>query len=54
MRAVLPLHVAGLPLRSAQMTFVGPLLGGTPIQMQALKPCAWASRPSHARCDLEA
>ena len=52
MRAVLPLHVAGLPLRSAQMTFVGPLLGGTPIQMRA-EALRVGKSTVHARCDLQ-
>jgi acyl-CoA thioesterase len=51
MRAVLPLQAAAMPLRSAQMTFVGPLLGGTPIRMQAETLRAGKSTV-HARCDL--
>jgi acyl-CoA thioesterase len=52
MRAVLPLHAAALPLRSAQMTFVGPLLGGTPIQMRAAA-LRIGKTTVHARCDLQ-
>ena len=52
MRAVLPLHAAALPLRSAQMTFVGPLLGGTPIQMRA-EALRIGKSTVHARCDLQ-
>jgi acyl-CoA thioesterase len=51
MRAVLPLQAAAMPLRSAQMTFVGPLLGGTPIRMKAETLRAGKSTV-HARCDL--
>ena len=51
MRAVLPLQAAAMPLRSAQMTFVGPLLGGAPIRMQAETLRAGKSTV-HARCDL--
>ena len=45
MRAVLPLQAAAMPLRSAQMTFVGPLLGGAPIRMKA-ETLRAANRPS--------
>ena len=51
MRAVLPLQAAAMPLRSAQMTFVGPLLGGAPIRMKAETLRAGKSTV-HARCDL--
>ena len=51
MRAALPLQAAALPLRSAQMTFVGPLLGGQPIRMNAETLRAGKSTV-HARCDL--
>jgi acyl-CoA thioesterase len=51
MRAVLPLPAAALPLRSAQMTFVGPLLGGMPIDLRAETLRAGKSTV-HARCDL--
>ena len=51
MRAVLPLQAAAMPLRSAQMTFVGPLLGGVPIRMKAETLRAGKSTV-HARCDL--
>jgi acyl-CoA thioesterase len=51
MRAVLPVEVAALPLRSAQMTFVGPLLGGAPIRMQA-QALRVGKSTAHARCDL--
>jgi len=51
MRAVLPLQAVAMPLRSAQMTFVGPLLGGAPIRMRAETLRAGKSTV-HARCDL--
>jgi len=51
MRAVLPLRAAAMPLRSAQMTFIGPLLGGAPIRMKAETLRAGKSTV-HARCDL--
>ena len=51
MRAVLPLQAAAMPLRSAQMTFVGPLLGGAPIRMQA-ETLRTGKSTVHARCDL--
>jgi acyl-CoA thioesterase len=51
MRAVLPLPAAAMPLRSAQMTFVGPLLGGAPIRMQA-ETLRTGKSTVHARCDL--
>lgn len=51
MRAVLPLQAAAMPLRSAQMTFVGPLLGGAPIRLQAATLRTGKSTV-HARCDL--
>lgn len=51
MRAVLPLQAAALPLRSAQMTFVGPLLGGQPIRMDA-EALRVGKSTVHARCDL--
>jgi acyl-CoA thioesterase len=51
MRAVLPLQAAAMPLRSAQMTFVGPLLGGMPIRMNA-ETLRTGKSTVHARCDL--
>ena len=51
MRAVLPLQAAAMPLRSAQMTFIGPLLGGAPIRMQA-ETLRTGKSTVHARCDL--
>jgi acyl-CoA thioesterase len=51
MRAVLPLQAAALPLRSAQMTFVGPLLGGQPIRLHA-EALRVGKSTVHARCDL--
>lgn len=51
MRAALPVTAASLPLRSAQMTFVGPLLGGMPIQMHA-STLRIGKSTAHARCDL--
>ncbi len=51
MRAVLPLQAAALPLRSAQMTFVGPLLGGATIRMRA-EALRIGKSTVHARCDL--
>lgn len=51
MRASLPDSLRNLPLRSAQMTFVGPLLGGETAQLhgQALRQ---GKSTAHARCDL--
>jgi acyl-CoA thioesterase len=51
MRTALPLPSAALPLRSAQMTFVGPLLGGQPIYMSA-ETVRTGKSTVHARCDL--
>jgi acyl-CoA thioesterase len=51
MRAVLPLEAAAMPLRSAQMTFVGPLIGGAPIRMKA-ELLRRGKSTAHARCDL--
>jgi len=51
MRAALPVTAATLPLRSAQMTFVGPLLGGAPIRMQT-QTLRVGKSTAHARCDL--
>ena len=51
MRAVLPLQAAAMPLRSAQMTFVGPLLGGEPIRLRA-ETLRTGKSTVHARCDL--
>lgn len=51
MRGMLPLQAAALPLRSAQMTFVGPLLGGQPIYMTA-ETLRTGKSTVHARCDL--
>ena len=51
MRTALPLPAAALPLRSAQMTFVGPLLGGQPIYMSA-ESVRTGKTTVHARCDL--
>jgi acyl-CoA thioesterase len=51
MRATLPLQAAALPLRSAQMTFVGPLFGGQPIHMSA-EALRTGKTTVHARCDL--
>jgi acyl-CoA thioesterase len=52
MRAALPSPVTALPLRSAQMTFVGPLLGGLPIRLQA-QTLRVGKSTAHARCDLQ-
>jgi acyl-CoA thioesterase len=51
MRAVMPHDSAGLPLRSVQMTFVGPLGGGEPIHLQPVLLRRGRST-THARCDL--
>lgn len=51
MRTALPLQAAAFPLRSAQMTFVGPLLGGQPIRMSA-EAVRTGKTTAHARCDL--
>jgi acyl-CoA thioesterase len=51
MRAALPQSSSALPLRSAQMMFVGPLLGGVPIRLQATTLRVGKST-AHARCDL--
>jgi acyl-CoA thioesterase len=51
MRAVMPHDSAGLPLRSVQMTFVGPLGGGEPIRLQPVLLRRGRST-THARCDL--
>lgn len=51
MRAALPAGNAAQPLRSAQMTFVGPLLGGIPVRLHG--ECLRTGKStSHARCDL--
>ena len=51
MRTSLPAEVRGLPLRSVQMTFVGPLDGDEPVEVrpQLLRR---GRSTSHARCDL--
>jgi len=51
MRAALPASSASLPLRSAQMTFVGPLLGDAPIRLEA-QTLRVGKSTAHARCDL--
>jgi acyl-CoA thioesterase len=51
MRAALPAACAAQPLRSAQMTFVGPLLGGVPVRLRG--ECLRTGKSTaHARCDL--
>jgi acyl-CoA thioesterase len=51
MRSAMPEVARTLPLRSVQMTFVGPLTGGDPVQL-----CPELLRQgrsiTHARCDL--
>jgi acyl-CoA thioesterase len=51
MRAAMPEAARSLPLRSVQMTFVGPLVGGEPVE---LRPALLRQGRSitHARCDL--
>jgi acyl-CoA thioesterase len=51
MRAVLPEASRALPLRSAQMTFVGPLVGDSPLELHPALLRQGRST-SHARCDL--
>lgn len=51
MRMAMPDDARELPLRSAQITFVGPLGGGEPIELrgQALRR---GRSTAHARCDM--
>ena len=51
MRAAMPTEVRELPLRSAQITFVGPVEGGAPIELQA-RLLRQGRSTVHARCDL--
>jgi acyl-CoA thioesterase len=53
MRASMPVQARDSPLRSAQMTFVGPLLGGAPIELRA-EVLRHGRSTLHARCDLGA
>lgn len=51
MRLAMPEDARGLPLRSAQITFVGPVEGGTPIELQA-HVLRRGRSTVHARCDM--
>lgn len=51
MRLAMPENERALPLRAAQVTFVGPLLGETPIQA-APKILRTGRSTVHAHCDL--
>lgn len=53
MRATMPDDCREAPLRSAQMTFVGPLVGGQPIALRA-EVLRRGRSTLHARCDLGA
>jgi acyl-CoA thioesterase len=52
MRAAMPVESRDLPLRSAQMTFVGPVLGGAPLRLRA-QTLRRGKSTVHARCDIE-
>jgi acyl-CoA thioesterase len=51
MRLIMPEAERVLPLRAAQVTFVGPLVGGTPIHA-APQILRTGRSTTHARCDL--
>lgn len=51
MRHAMPEEVRDLPLRSAQITFVGPVAGGEPIELRA-EILRRGRSTVHARCDL--
>jgi acyl-CoA thioesterase len=51
MRLSMPDDIRALPLRSAQMTFVGPVAGNEPIELRAALLRRGKSTV-HARCDL--
>jgi acyl-CoA thioesterase len=51
MRAAMSGEQRALPLRSAQMTFVGPVNGGEPISLHA-QVLRTGRSATHARCDL--
>lgn len=51
MRAFLPAESRDLPLRSAQMTFIGPLPGGQPVGLRP-ETLRRGRSTCHARCDL--
>ena len=51
MRAAMSDEQRALPLRSAQMTFVGPVNGGEPISVRA-QVLRTGRSATHARCDL--
>jgi acyl-CoA thioesterase len=51
MRLAMPDDIRALPLRSAQMTFVGPVAGGEPIELRSALLRRGKSTV-HARCDL--
>jgi len=52
MRKVMPVECRELPLRSAQMTFVGPVFGSEPIRLRA-RLLRRSKSTVHARCDIE-
>lgn len=51
MRAAMPEAARSLPLRSVQMTFVGPLVGGAPVELKS-ELLRHGRSITHARCDL--
>lgn len=53
MRQAMPAECRGLPLRSAQMTFVGPLRAEEPIRLHG-QTLRRSKSTVHARCDIEA
>lgn len=53
MRQAMPDECRDLPLRSAQMTFVGPVFGNEPIRLRA-RTLRRSKSTVHARCDIEA
>jgi acyl-CoA thioesterase len=51
MRTAMPEDSRGLPLRSVQMTFVGPLAGGDAVTLRS-QSLRRGRSTAHARCDL--
>ena len=51
MRSTMPEQARSLPLRSVQMTFVGPLTGGDSVQLRS-ELLRRGRSITHARCDL--
>ncbi|MGI9245481.1 MAG: acyl-CoA thioesterase, partial [Steroidobacteraceae bacterium] len=51
MRSTMGENERALPLRSAQITFVGPVAGDTPVQLEA-EVLRQGRSTVHARCDL--